>query len=263
MVYLLIFVLGLIGGSFLNSFIYSLEKDKPITRVHSECPKCGHSLGVFDLVPLLSFIFLKGKCKYCGKRISTQYPLVEAGTGALFVLTFLKFFQGKITFFSFTEALLYFLLMLVFVVIFTYDLKHFLIPDRIVFLAIGIAVLIRLLSFLEGGSGFKQFGLAFLSGFLGALFLALIHFGSKGEWMGFGDVKLAFFMGVLLGPAKFVLAFFVANLLGAVAGGILIFFSKKNLKSKIPFGPFLVAGTLVSLFLGEAILSLYFGLLML
>ncbi|MGC9031455.1 MAG: prepilin peptidase, partial [Minisyncoccia bacterium] len=200
--------------------------------------------------PILSFIFLKGKCRYCKEKISLQYPLVEFFTGFLFFLTYFKF-----SFYDF-KNFFYFLSLLIIhsclILIFVFDLKYYLIPDSFLVIGILFSFLYNLPFFLKNFSYFELF-LSFLPAIL-FFFLWLI---SKGNWIGFGDVKMAIFMAIFLFWPKVLLAVFLSSLLGAFLGVILIFFGKKTLKSQIPFGPFLVLGTLTTFFFGENIINWY------
>ncbi|PIZ87448.1 MAG: prepilin peptidase, partial [Candidatus Nealsonbacteria bacterium CG_4_10_14_0_2_um_filter_40_15] len=126
-----VFIFGLIAGSFLNCVIYRLEQGQSFLKGRSYCPLCKHTLSWQDLVPVLSFLFLRGKCRYCRQKISLQYPLVELATGILFVLIFLFAFN-----------FLYYLIMGCFlIIIFVYDLKHYIIPDSVIYPAILISVI--------------------------------------------------------------------------------------------------------------------------
>ncbi len=235
---LIIFILGLLVGSFLNCIVYWLEKKKRKNLLgRSFCPHCSHPLGFFDLIPLLSFIFLRGKCRYCGRKISWHYPLVELLTGLVFLLIFNYYSApGEVFFLIVVSSLL--------IIVFSYDLKHCLIPSKVVYLGIIIT--------------FFKFNL--LSGLGMALFFFLIWLVSKGKWMGFGDVELAFLIGLLLGWPNVLTALFSAFLIGAIMGLVLMIFEKKKLKSRLPFGPFLVTGAFIGLFFGERIINWYLSL---
>lgn len=250
-----IFLFGLAVGSFLNCVIYRLETGKNFLKGRSHCPDCQHKLGFRDLIPVLSFIILKGKCRYCQKNISWQYPAVELATAITFVLTILL---------NDTMGLLgsfYFLAMASFlIVIFVYDLKHYIIPDKVIYPAILIALVYDFwksdfLLLIFGKSDFLLSALA-AAGF----FLAIVLV-SRGRWMGIGDIKLGFLMGLILGFPNILLALFLAFFIGAIIGIGLIFASKKSLKSEVPFGPFLVVGTFIALFWGKAIVEWYSRLL--
>lgn len=295
------FIFGLAVGSFLNAVIYRLEKEESVVldkfskgndkkkkkMARSYCPHCGTALCWHDLIPVLSFVFLRGKCRYCNEKISIQYPIVEIVTGILFVLIARNVFNlefGVLDLFwipdsGFRILTLCYMLHVIcsMIVIFVYDLKHYIIPDKILFPAIVVSIMYQAASIMyaqDYASYFipntlYYFGAAFLaSGF----FLALVVF-SKGRWMGMGDVKLAFLMGLILGWPGILVALFLAFTLGATVGILLVLISggpfflrerfSKNwgLKSQIPFGPFLIVGTFIALFWGEKIINWYLGLL--
>lgn len=240
-----VFILGVCIGSFLNCVVYRLEKNKSING-RSFCPNCKHQLSWKELFPIFSFLILKGKCKHCKEKISWQYPVVEILTGLLFLLIFILKF-------SILNSIFLFYIVSSFVIIFVYDLKHYIIPDKILFPAIIITVLYDLSKLTYLG----DYALAVL---VSAGFFLLIFLISKGKWMGFGDVKFAVLMGLLLGFSKVLLALFLAFSFGAVIGLILMTFKGKNLKSEVPFGPFLILGTLIAMFYGETIIRWYLNL---
>jgi prepilin signal peptidase PulO-like enzyme (type II secretory pathway) len=246
--YFIILILGLVIGSFLNCVIFRIEKKESFLSGRSYCPHCHHTLGFSDLIPVLSFLFLKGECSYCKKKISLQYPLVELSAGLLFLLIF-HFYQ-----FSF-QSLLLFAISAILLIIFTYDFKHYLIPDKATYSAI---VLAAVFSFFFGQYQFLNYlaSAALVSGIF--LFLVLV---SKEKWMGMGDAKLVFLMGILLGWPNILVAVFLAAFLGSAIGLILVALNKKKIKSEVPFGPFLVFGTFISLFWSEEIINWYFDLL--
>jgi len=243
--YLIIFLFGLIVGSFLNCIIYRLEVGKSFLGGHSFCPYCKHELVWHDLIPVFSFLMLKGKCRYCQKPISIQYPLVELTTAILFVLVFNSQNLLNTGYLLLTTSFL--------IIIFVYDLKHYIIPDKVIFTAI-------LTSFLFLFTTNSLLLNAVLSAFGASFFFLLIYLISQGQWMGFGDVKLSFLMGLHLGFPNILVALFSAFFTGAIIGLILIAQSKKTLKSMVPFGPFLVFGTFLAMFYGELIINWYCNL---
>lgn len=249
--YLIIFLFGLIVGSFLNCVIYRLQAGGSFLRGRSYCPGCGHKLGWQDLIPLFSFLALRGRCRYCRKSISLQYPLVELAIGGLFVLIYSLI--GDWGLIAYQMVMICFL-----VIIFTYDLKHYIIPDKVIYPAIGAAFLFNILnSYVIGRQSFLEPLLAALSA--SAFFLAIVLV-SRGRWMGVGDIKLAFLMGLILGWPQIFTALFLAFLTGAIIGVGLIILGRKTLKSEVPFGPFLVSGTLVTLFWGQKLVNWYLNL---
>jgi prepilin signal peptidase PulO-like enzyme (type II secretory pathway) len=267
LIYFSIFLLGLVVGSFLNCIIYRLETSQSFLRGRSFCPHCRHILSWQDLIPLLSFFILKGKCRYCRKPISFQYPLVELATGLIFLLIF--HFQLISTLSQFITTLYLFIISSFLIIIFVYDLKHYIILDKVIYPAIGIAALYRLLEVLNLGYWnlfenwkFEIGNLPLLinpiaSAFFASLFFLLIVMVSRGAWMGVGDIKLAFLMGLVLGWPNILTALFSAFLIGAIIGIVLIILGEKSLKSEVPFGPFLVTGTFIALFLGQEIVNFY------
>ena len=259
----IIFLIGISIGSFLNCFVYRIEiGEKPKGR--SYCPKCKHQLSYKDLVPIFSYLFLRGKCRYCKEKISLEYPLVELLTGALFSFAFLflsnngifesSLILGVVEMF-FLSVVLFFLIF-----IFVYDFKHFIIPDFATFSLVGVSsVFLILQSFLE-----KDFNFIF-SGVLSAigafLFFFALYFFTKGKGMGFGDVKFVVFMGLFLRFPNIIVALFISFLFGAIMGLGLIILGKKKMKSQIPFGPFLITGTLLAYFYGAKIIEIYLSYL--
>jgi len=204
-----------------------------------------------DLIPLLSFLILKGKCRYCHQKISWHYPLVELATAILFTLII------HYTFPNFLFSIFYFLLSSFLIIIFVYDLKHYIIPDKVIYPAIALTLIFdfKFLIFKQ----FQIFKYSILSAFLAAGFFLLIFSISRGKWLGFGDVKLGFFMGLFLGFPKILVALFFAYLIGAIIGIGLVLAGRKTLKSEVPFGPFLVTGTFIALFFGNQLINWYLG----
>lgn len=257
------FILGLIVGSFLNCLIYRIEQGKSFLKGRSFCPHCGHVLQWQDLVPLFSFIFLRGKCRYCKGDISFQYPLVELFTGALFALIFHFQFssvaQEGLVFSleNIVSALFLFYIFSSLVVIFVYDLKHFIIPDKIIYPAILATLAYNVYLFFINHYLPHLFLNNIYSAFAASAFFLLIVLVSRGKGMGLGDAKLGFLMGFLLGPVNVVVALFSSFILGAIIGVGLIALKKKKMKSEVPFGPFLVTGTVIAMFWGQALANWY------
>lgn len=253
--YILIFIFGLFIGSFLNVVILRARSNEKFLFGRSHCPLCKTTLKWFDLIPLFSFILLKGRCRYCRKKISWQYPLVEAATGILFAL-----FLWRTDFFvSFEDSPDLFFLTLfyycfyasILIIVFVYDLRYYLILDRIIFGSIFISL--PAITFMPGVSP----GKAVLASLLGSGFLFLVLIFTKGKGMGAGDVKLSLLLGLMLSFPFIIIAFFLAFLMGAVVGVVLIALKKKNLKSKVPFGTFLSAAAIITLLLGREIIAWY------
>lgn len=239
-----IFIFGLCIGSFLNVLIYRLPHFLPITG-RSFCPKCKKKILWYDNIPLVSFILLRGKCRTCHSPISLQYPLVELATGILTVYSIqYAVFSGE----NLLNTFYYLLLLYALIVVFVSDLRYQIVPDQVIYPAIGIS-LIRQISLIGQGWSFL------LSGLGAGLFFLILHLVTRRRGMGMGDVKLAFLMGLVLGFPKIILALYLAFLTGAFVGVILILVGKKRFGEHIPFGPFLTSATLVSLFWGDEILK--------
>lgn len=243
-----IFILGLCIGSFLNVVILRLETSQSLGG-RSHCPHCKHGLSWFDLIPVFSFLFLGGKCRYCKAKISIQYPLVEIATATLFLLIFTVNSQSALVlcFMLYVSCSM--------IVIFIYDLKHFIIPDKILFPAIIVALLFQILNFkFQIPAPIINYLLAAL---LASAFFLAIYLISQGRGLGFGDVKLAILMGLLLGFPNILVALLLAFWLGAIVGLSAMALHKKGLKSELPFAPFLIAGTFIALFWGQPIINWY------
>lgn len=248
---LTLFFLGLIIGSFLNVVIFRFGTHKSLGG-RSSCMSCRRTLAWHELIPVFSFLWLKGRCRHCRSRISLQYPIVEFITGIVFLLLFLKFepflYSG---FFSFATNFLYYALVFsIFIVIAFYDLRHKIIPDKLS-LALGVLSFAGLFFF--GTSDAFSFAphfpslSQFLAGFLVALPFALFWLVSRGAWMGLGDAKLALSIGWLLGISQALSALVLSFWFGALMGIYLVLFRKTHgMKSQIPFAPFLVLGTFLA-----------------
>lgn len=242
----LFFIIGLCVGSFLNVIIDRLPQGRSIVRGRSACDFCHKNLSWYELIPLLSFFFLRGRCKNCHKTLPFQYPLVESITGIIFLFTFLSLSMS--TSFEKMWVLLYLLFTFSFLLaIFVADLKYRIIPDQIVFALILVSFFFQL-AFAQ-----NTLGNHFLSGFISFLLFFLLFFITNGKGMGFGDVKFAFFMGLFLGFPKIIIAFYLAFLTGAFVSLILIVLGKKKMKSTVAFGPFLIFATVATLLFGSTL----------
>ncbi len=240
------FFLGISIGSFLNVVIDRVPREETFLTGRSHCEFCKHTLYWYDLIPLLSFIFLEGKCRYCKKMIGLKYPLVELTTGVLFVILLSPLsaqLANESTVTLFLSVIFSLLIFCSFIVIFYTDLWSGIIPDIVLFPIIGITVLYLLFQ------NPSQFLLHIISGFVACAFFLALFLVTKGKGMGFGDVKLALFLGILLGWPGTFLAIYIAFLTGAIAALILILWGKKQFfGSTIPFGPFLIIGATISWF---------------
>lgn len=262
----LIFLLGLALGSFLNCFVYRTYTGKSI-QGRSFCPHCKHFLGFFDLIPLLSFVLLKGRCRYCGKKISWQYPLVELFTAVVLLMGF--YWYKPIDFFSnccSSAQIISFLFFAVFtfilIFIFVYDFKYYLIPDKISLPSILVIFIIQILFYFLKLTDTTQFFGPYILSFviaavIGGAFFFLQFAVSRGRWIGGGDIRLGALMGAVLGWPYILIALFLSYILGSVVSVILIILKRKKMQSRVPFGTFLTIGTLIALLWGRQILGWY------
>jgi len=254
-------ILGLFVGSFLNVLILRLPKDKKITG-RSKCPHCNKKLSWYDLIPVFSYLFSFGKCRYCKKKISLRYPLIEITTSFFFVLIFFKInemFKGETLFVLFFNIIFWLFFVSILIVIFATDFKYYIVPNKIIYPAIFLAVLYQIInSFLSTGLLIVN---ALLSGLGAASFFLFLVLITKGKGMGFGDVKIAAFMGILLSFPNIFVALFIAFLSGSIIGFLLVFAKKKTLKktlkSEVPLGCFLAPATLIAFFWSSQLIDLY------
>ncbi len=253
---IIVFIFGTIVGSFLDCVIDRLAPHQynggGLLKGRSYCPLCKHTLSWQDLVPVLSFLFLKGKCRYCHQKISWQYPLVELATGVLFLLIFYHMTYNIP--YTIYELIISFFL----IIIFVYDLKHYIIPDSVIYPAIIVSGIWYFVSgiFLNLYTKCEILNTIYSAFGAAAFFLAIVLI-SRGKWMGVGDIKLAFLMGLVLGWPNILVALFSAFFIGAIIGIGLITAGKKHLKSEVPFGPFLVTGTFLAMLWGGEIVNWY------
>jgi prepilin signal peptidase PulO-like enzyme (type II secretory pathway) len=243
MVKLIIFFFGTCIGSFLNVVVYRLNHNLSPFRGRSFCPQCKKKIPWQDNIPLLSFVLLRGKCRFCHSPISWQYPLVELGTG---ILTWVVYSLSYSMAGNCLTTGYHLLITYAFIAIFVSDLRYQTIPDEIVYLMIIISLPYAL-----------RVSYAFQAALGAAIFFGLLVLVTRGRGMGVGDVKLAGLMGLALGFPGIVVALMFAFLTGALAGVILVLTRKKRFGEHIPFGPFLTSATWISLFWGQKIWQFY------
>ncbi|MCR3921841.1 MAG: prepilin peptidase [Firmicutes bacterium] len=238
----LAFIYGLVIGSFLNVCIYRLPVGLSLAQPPSHCPHCGRWLPAAELVPLFSFLWQRGRCRGCGVSISWRYALVEVATGILFAVLMWRFGWPAMLW----QAAFYAVLLVIFFI----DLDHQIIPNRLVLILVGLAVLAlffaREVSFLS----------ALYGGVLGGGLFFLLAVVSNGG-MGGGDIKLVAALGLWFGWAQLLLLIFVAFLGGGLVGGALLLTGLKKRKDGIPFGPFLVSAAFIVSMWGEQLIAWY------
>lgn len=283
MIYLLLLLLGLTLGSFVNALVWRLHqqsvvfssqssrkkeaakqrtkshglkaKDLSILRGRSMCVHCRHTLAWYDLVPVLSWVFLRGTCRYCKQPISMQYPLVELGTALTVVASYLWWpltlvSAGEWLVFAFWVGIVTLLVALT-----VYDLRWMLLPNKLMYPLGGLAVLFVLTYSLVHQTAVltdSLLGAVLVGGFFYVLYQV-----SGGAWIGGGDVRYGFIMGVLLGWQKAILAVALASYIGTVIVLVLVIMHKYKKKMRIPFGPLLALGTWLSFLFGAQLIDWY------
>ena len=244
------FFLGLVVGSFINVVVRRGERGEKITG-RSHCESCGKTLSFLELIPVLSFLFLRGRCRNCNAPFSLQYPLVELGTGVSYALAGWFFLDFSFDLLSFLSWLAVFLGIGAAMIIAVSDIRSHIIPNGAVLalLALGLFRSVYVLSQTKSSTFVLDLVWDMVAALVIALFLAALWYFSGGRWMGFGDVKLIFVTSLILGfPAAFM-AFLLAFWLGGLFGIILIVSRQKTLQSHIPFGPFILVGAALAYFL--------------
>ena len=258
----IIFLFGSCIGSFLNVVILRLPENQKLTG-RSRCPNCLNTLRPLELVPLFSYLFLLGKCRHCSYKISARYFIIELVTGALFVMSW-WLIQPQ-NFFGSTLLIKDVFIISVLLAVFVIDLEHYIILDSIVFSAAFTVLVLNLILNLSARQPIFNIHSYFLSAIVGAaaapLPFFLIWFFSKGRWMGFGDVKLAIFLGAALGWPLAAVGLMIAVFLGGIVSVALLMLTDKSLKSQLPFGTFLALGSVVTIFYGQTLLHWYLAIL--
>ncbi|WP_077621353.1 prepilin peptidase [Sediminibacillus massiliensis] len=237
------FLIGLIFGSFFNVVGIRVPKGEPFGTERSHCPNCHHQLTWNELIPLFSYLFLKGRCRECRQPISSVYPFVELLTGLCFAYSYHHFgFHVELAFSILLISLL--------AVIMVADLHYMLIPDRILLFFLPVFIIYRVFVPLT------PWWSSILGGLIGIFLLAAIIMVSKGG-MGGGDMKLFGLLGIAIGYKGVLIAFFLATIYGSVISGILLALKVINRENPVPFGPFIAAGTITAFFFGDNLFGWY------
>ena len=230
----------------------------------SRCLHCGHELAWYDLLPLVSWLSLRGKCRYCRVPIGRFEPLIELGVAAFFVLSYALWPYDLSTALAVVQFILWLVAGVGLAILFAYDLKWFLLPNSVMFSVIGISAVSAIVVLLQAQDVFAALVSIFSSVFILSGLYLLIYIISKGQWIGFGDIKLGLALALLLADWRLaLLALFAANLIGCliVIPGMLA--GKITRTTRIPFGPLLILGMVVATFAGDYIIGIYFSSLVL
>lgn len=245
LLYLLIFIYGIVIGSFLNVCILRIPRGESVVTVRSHCMNCGYQLRWYDLFPLFSWIFLRGRCRSCGSRISIQYPLVEGANGLLYLLIF--WVKGMTP-----ESVLYALMASALLALSVIDFRTFEIPPVFPLFIGGLGVIQMFLDWRQA--------MSYLLGFLSvSLFLLFLYWLTKGNGIGGGDIKLMAACGLLLGWKCNILAFFIGCILASVFH--LLRMKLAGADHKLALGPYLSAGVILAALFGEQMIDWYLGML--
>ncbi len=248
MIGVFIAIIGLIIGSFLNVCIFRIPREESLAFPPSHCMKCDAKIKPYDLVPVLSYAILRGKCRKCGDKISIRYPLIELLTGSVFFLTYLQF--------GFSFELIKFLILSCFLIVIgmiDYDTTDVYTEVSITGIVIGLLFLGYALLYGSNAITFV-FG-AILGGVIIASIILLTH------GMGWGDCEICVLCGLYLGFKLTIVMLFFSFIIGGIIGMLLIAFKIKSRKDYIPFGPFIVIGAFIAIFLGDKIINYYLNFL--
>lgn len=258
MIYFLLVVFGLIFGSFINALVWRVHAGKDFVRGRSECVNCGHVLAAKDLVPVFSWLALRGRCRYCKKTIDDS-PLVEIALAVVFLLSYL-FWPVSL---NGPGELVLFIGWLITAVgltaLATYDLRWMILPNKILYPTLVVALATQLIYWLAYSPAKTAFivnwlaAVAVASGIYLAMFII-----SQGRWIGFGDVRLGLVTGTVLHrPSLALLMIFFASVIGLLAVVPQLLTGKKQLTSRLPYGPCLILATLVCVLFGEQLINFY------
>jgi leader peptidase (prepilin peptidase)/N-methyltransferase len=259
MVILALVIFGVSFGSFINALTWRLHEKKDWVKARSQCPNCGHTLAASDLIPVISWLALRGRCRYCRQPISPQYPLVELFTVLSFAASYwfwpgnLAYSGQKILFITWLASLVGLIALLV------YDLRWMLLPNKLIYPTFFMAAAGQLIYWLFYSADKKIFLINWLlsvviaSGLFFVLFIV-----SEGRWIGFGDVRLGLITGTLLHfPSKSLLMIFLSSVIGLFFVLPSLLTHRRELTTRLPYGPFLIISAIICLLFGSSIIEWY------
>jgi leader peptidase (prepilin peptidase)/N-methyltransferase len=262
---LILFIVGISFGSFINAFVWrfhqnqlSKKKNKKYSIVNgrSMCPNCEHQLAALDLVPVFSWIFLAGKCRYCHKKISISYPAIEIFTALIFIISFI-YWPIPFNVQGITLLVIWLIILTGLITLGLYDIKYMLLPNRIIiflFCLVILQIVVSLIFFDKNYHYIINSIVGFVVG--GGIFYILFQI-SKGDWIGGGDIKLGALLGLYLGNGNLaILMIFIASLIGTIFAIPLIIRGKLGPRSHIPYGPYLILATIILTLIGVHLIRL-------
>lgn len=259
-----VFFLGLSVGSFLNVVIMRSLRGEDFMWGRSHCDQCNRDLQWWEMIPVFSFVFLQGRCRTCKKEIDIMHPVVELLTGLLFLWWWVigfAFFQLSQTPLTVLQPLFWLIVGIVLLVIALVDLRSYIIPDWGTLLLFVITLLYRVVLILTNAHQPQDFAWALFGSMLLLLFFLMLWLITAKKGIGFGDVKLIFPLGLLMGWPSMFVGVFLAFVIGAIVGVALLLSKKTQFGKAVPFGPFLILGTFLSLLYGDSLLRWYLSLL--
>jgi prepilin signal peptidase PulO-like enzyme (type II secretory pathway) len=273
MIAFILFLYGVVFGSFVNALVWRVYqqaeeagKKRPnqkrlktlsISQGRSMCTDCGHELAAKDLVPLLSWLWLRGKCRYCRKPISVQYPAVELVTGLLFAASYI-WWPKALSGLEIGVFAAWLVLLVGFMALLVYDLRWMLLPNRLVYPLTGVALAQALLTIAAAGNTFHATLNTLAAVLVGSGIFYVLFQISGGKWIGGGDVKLGWVIGLSLGTAaSSALCIFLASLLGSLVSIPLLATRQFKQGRVLPFGPFLIVGTIIAQLFGVSLFEWY------
>ncbi len=253
-----LFIIGLCFGSFALAMVDRMKAKKDWVKGRSKCDFCKHKLSVIDLIPILSWLSTAGKCRYCKKKLSVFYPLVELFTGLAFLFSYL-YFPYEISGLALSLFVIWLFGLVLMSALIVFDIRWYLLPNKLVYPLIYTALAYRIISYFVNTQGLiEAITATILSLLVSAGLFWFLHVVSDGKWIGDGDVRLGVAIGLFLAnPFLAWLCLFFASMLGLILALPMLIHSKKKLKLKIPFGPFLILGLYFSFLFGQSLLDWY------
>lgn len=244
--YIIIFLFGAALGSFINVIVWRTHESLPIMNARSICPGCREQIRLYDNIPIVSFLWLRGRCRQCQGAISRQYPLVELWMGFAFLIAYRASLMTGAGFFLRDAAIIFFL-----TIIFLYDFRYGEILDRFTL------VPATTLFFFSWYFHWQSASSMLIGAVVGAGFFLAQYLASRGQWIGGGDIRLGVFMGVILGFPAIIMALLFAYILGAIISAVFLILKKKTMTDATPFGTYLTVGTVIAMIWGNNVIEWY------
>ncbi len=277
MVVIILIVFGLIAGSFINALVWRVfEQDKlksqkrksaeindfSIVHGRSMCPKCKHILNAKDLIPVLSWVYLRGKCRYCRTSISSQYPIIEIVTAGLFIASY-KWWPDQITDYHIAVFTIWLFLLTGLIALAVYDIRWKLLPNRIVYPLIYLAFVQAVVRVVFSTNPLHSMLYGVLAVIIGGGIFYILYQISGGKWIGGGDIRLGALLGLIVfSPSEAFLMIFLASFMGSILSLPVLLTGRIKKDTKIPFGPFLIAATIITVLFGNHIIHWYQNIIM-